>query len=757
MEYAAKNNKTDSNTVENSGNIAESKHSLVKEKISGILRSGDQEQAAKQAASEAVSSSSDSSSNSNNKQSIAQRSHIRGILTDASPTTIPNKTRNDIENKYNADFSSVRFYQDAKTTKSVNAKAYTYGSDIVFSPKYYQPNTTEGNKLIAHELAHVVQQNNSGTMQLQRDEVPAAAAKGKQFEFNDSLNEITRRRTVISGGKEVEVSSGLLNHIYVVSILLDTFKDEKKIAILTRAIAANKDAKALSRKYGLAAIMALHDANIDATKAAELLKNRASYYSSDAILKRSKQKPNIIADNLTKVGRDTARNVREGGSYSNVNKDKVKASWDLNLSKENLSTLKQVVPLLSRREASASNGELRIIQGIKDLEIASGKLKKSLKQYTHADNRDLPATKAVITASAALKQLKTAKESFGLASLGGVKGVEDIFDDIDYESIKLSQIIKEWNKYRSVQMEVRYEKRKTFGLDKSNFRKIIKKINSLSVSIYKRRGKLSGIKDSLVRVGIIVRYFISLNDDNYTNSPTLEELAKHLNNLGEIPKDLRKLSSKHIPVGFGLYEQLVVLIKNQIKTRMRMNAKLGEDPGIKPSQDNVKKYFVSLKNGSNQSVVSAYKTYAAGYFQHRVNPAPGWKKEPSVDDIYNHKITIGGTRMQVCAGYAELGMHLFQLAGAKSKGFISWGKYTDAEILANHTNLTSVHLVAKVQRKSQIFYISNHLVYKTAEAAFKDVGYLKEKCIRAKGSTAKNSNDNFVKAFMRRKKVLQNN
>jgi hypothetical protein len=46
----------------------------------------------------------------------------------------------------------------AKSAKELNAKAYTIGEHIVFNEGQYQPETYEGRKLLAHELTHVLQQ-----------------------------------------------------------------------------------------------------------------------------------------------------------------------------------------------------------------------------------------------------------------------------------------------------------------------------------------------------------------------------------------------------------------------------------------------------------------------------------------------------------------------------------------------------------------------------------------------------------------------
>ena len=72
-----------------------------------------------------------------------------------------------MESRFGHDFSRVRVYTDAKaaaSARSVNAMAYTVGRDIVFDAKQYAPGTSEGRKLIAHELTHVIQQNASSSM-----------------------------------------------------------------------------------------------------------------------------------------------------------------------------------------------------------------------------------------------------------------------------------------------------------------------------------------------------------------------------------------------------------------------------------------------------------------------------------------------------------------------------------------------------------------------------------------------------------------
>jgi hypothetical protein len=71
--------------------------------------------------------------------------------------------RAEMESSFGADFSAVRVHTGraaAESAESIQALAYTAGSDVVFGAERYAPETGEGRKLLAHELAHVVQQRN---------------------------------------------------------------------------------------------------------------------------------------------------------------------------------------------------------------------------------------------------------------------------------------------------------------------------------------------------------------------------------------------------------------------------------------------------------------------------------------------------------------------------------------------------------------------------------------------------------------------
>jgi hypothetical protein len=73
-------------------------------------------------------------------------------------------TRSFFEPRLGHDFSRVRIHTDSRAAESaqaVGALAYTVGSNVAFNEGRYEPGSTAGRRLLAHELAHVVQQEGS--------------------------------------------------------------------------------------------------------------------------------------------------------------------------------------------------------------------------------------------------------------------------------------------------------------------------------------------------------------------------------------------------------------------------------------------------------------------------------------------------------------------------------------------------------------------------------------------------------------------
>lgn len=70
---------------------------------------------------------------------------------------LPERVRAKMEKALDADFSEVRIHTDDQA-EQVGAHAFTSGSDLHFAPGRYNPESESGQKLLGHELTHVVQQ-----------------------------------------------------------------------------------------------------------------------------------------------------------------------------------------------------------------------------------------------------------------------------------------------------------------------------------------------------------------------------------------------------------------------------------------------------------------------------------------------------------------------------------------------------------------------------------------------------------------------
>ena len=93
---------------------------------------------------------------------------------------LPETVRAFFEPSFGYDFSQVRIHSNpeaARMAQALNAKAFTSGRDVLFGTGQYASGTTSGKKLLAHELAHVVQQRESNGSIMQRQ--PEAESKRK--------------------------------------------------------------------------------------------------------------------------------------------------------------------------------------------------------------------------------------------------------------------------------------------------------------------------------------------------------------------------------------------------------------------------------------------------------------------------------------------------------------------------------------------------------------------------------------------------
>lgn len=94
---------------------------------------------------------------------------IEGVLSrrTGSGASLPGHTREFMENRFGVDFSGVRIHSDpesARLNRILSSLAFTTGQDLYFAPGTYRPGTSDGDRLLAHELTHVVQQTGGSNL-----------------------------------------------------------------------------------------------------------------------------------------------------------------------------------------------------------------------------------------------------------------------------------------------------------------------------------------------------------------------------------------------------------------------------------------------------------------------------------------------------------------------------------------------------------------------------------------------------------------
>jgi|GEM_PF-5003728 len=98
---------------------------------------------------------------------------------------LPDEVRSFMEPRFGADFSQVRVHTDSEANQmnqELQAQAFTQGSDLYFGAGRYNPGSSEGKHLLAHELTHVIQQTGGVQLKPQTKQSPVKTATQEQRE-----------------------------------------------------------------------------------------------------------------------------------------------------------------------------------------------------------------------------------------------------------------------------------------------------------------------------------------------------------------------------------------------------------------------------------------------------------------------------------------------------------------------------------------------------------------------------------------------
>jgi Domain of unknown function (DUF4157) len=110
--------------------------------------------------------------------SVRAESALASVRDGGQP--LPRSVRTFFEPRFGADFSKVRIHsgsQAAESTRSIRARAFTFGRDVVFGRGEYLPERQEGQWLLAHELTHVVQQGYAPALPVDSSSAQLGAAQ----------------------------------------------------------------------------------------------------------------------------------------------------------------------------------------------------------------------------------------------------------------------------------------------------------------------------------------------------------------------------------------------------------------------------------------------------------------------------------------------------------------------------------------------------------------------------------------------------
>ncbi|THE64835.1 DUF4157 domain-containing protein [Salinadaptatus halalkaliphilus] len=223
-----------------------------------------------------------------------------------------------LEERMDADFSDVRIHTGgtaAKAAEAIDAKAFTCGNDIVFNSGEYEPESPEGQHLLAHELAHVTQQNGGAPIsmmpqegadleidpdpQLEREADQAAeqALSGEEPLVVNRMGTDVHIQRMPAGApvKGAEGGAGLAGRVSAIEESLSELEPLKSLADRTDELKAQLDGSGdggVAKKVGAAgiwgsvgaALTQAQHAGADALGVESLLGNLTGDAHADAVL-----------------------------------------------------------------------------------------------------------------------------------------------------------------------------------------------------------------------------------------------------------------------------------------------------------------------------------------------------------------------------------------------------------------------------------------------------------------------------------------
>ena len=157
-----------------------------------------------------ISSSGSSSGIAVSQQMESQLSQLQG-----GGRPMPQGLLNMMESGFGQDFGQVRIHTGAEATdmsSSIGARAFTLGNDIYFNRGQFSPETTEGQRLVAHELTHVAQRSGK------------VGRKGEKVLYKDLYKDPNNKQSSDELKNEKALAKKMLSRSIMVLNLMNTEK-----------------------------------------------------------------------------------------------------------------------------------------------------------------------------------------------------------------------------------------------------------------------------------------------------------------------------------------------------------------------------------------------------------------------------------------------------------------------------------------------------------------------------------------------------
>jgi hypothetical protein len=530
--------------------------------------------------------------------------------------------RGRMEGAFGAHFAAVRVHTDgaaARLSDQLHARAFAVGPHIAFSGGEFQPGTPEGDALIAHELAHVVQQGHAGASPLPESE----NEPGSQQDVASSALEHDADRSAASATMTLWAapgsSSGIQRHV----------RPRIRSGLSLQRCAGGQ--KTAAGPQASAKLTPLQERQQSLAQAGENLRNVNDWVSGRPKLQ----------------GVPTILGVHD---LDPAKADKVATAIDA-LQKAN-STF-----------------------GAKALDELPAKLDKMLADLKSANKFDISSggdaldqRYARATAQHAVNEAVEASNDVNatVARLGETLDVGEIKKRADAISAALENVQKNPGALDGV-----------FGDIKTNVREIKKQISEIRIRTSqtpKAIERILFVLRNFLALNAPGRGKRPGDDEikGYMSGPQ-GDLANDFNIVFGEGKETH---------GFDVFATYADVLEKQLAVRAKMaQAKVDAEPI--PTQGNAEDYFRSITSKKNDEVFAAYANYASAFFFHGEVATLGDMNVVDVSELYTTRLSVFGVRRLVCTGYALLGAHLLVQAGASLREFVVAVRATNDDIDGN--------------------------------------------------------------------------